>query len=159
MVALTADREVHAVKRTGLKGGIDFERGEKRAAPAPPKPKRPPTENERWIAALQKIDGAKFLNGAIPRDHRTNQPVAPLHFAVCGVKGKCGHSYAAMMRSRDEVCEECRGEAWEERKAAFARELGIGEDEDRGPSIQRVRELAHQQGVIGGPAASINHRS
>lgn len=158
MVAATTGRDAQRIAATSTrhgakKGGIDYERGERPAPPPPAKVKRPPTEAERYIASLVRVNGAKYLNADVPRDHRTGQPVGPLDSAICGVAGKCGHAYAHLMVERREVCRECMGEEWEAHKAAFARELG--DDDDAGPSIYRVRELAHRAGKIGGPSPRV----
>ncbi len=132
-----------AAPRAGLLGGDERK---PRAASAPKKSPPPKRTGHAYIG------GHRYLNAAIPRDHVTDDVIGPLQSAVCSKAarlGNCGHAYANLMRTQDAVCEECRGEAWESHKAAFAKELGIGEDEDRGPSIYRVRELAHRANVIG----------
>lgn len=137
-VAATASR------RGAKKGGLDFERGERRAAPVAPKAKRPPTEAEKYIASLQKINGAKYLNMALPRDHASGHLAGPLESAVCSTKGRCGHAYAHVMVEGREVCRECEGEAWEMRKAAFAREMGLGEEKEQEGSLMWQRSVAHE---------------
>lgn len=140
----TKGKDAHSVRRGGAKkGGLDFERGESKPRAVAAKPAPAPVRMNR----LARIGGALYLNSDLPRDHRTGQVCAPLHTAICATKGCCGHAYSHMMRTGQAICDECRGEQHEEEAAAFARELGIGDD--RGPTIERVRELAHQHKVIG----------
>lgn len=124
---------------------------EKRHPPTKPRPAKPLSDAEqearRYIASLTRISGAKFLNGAVPLDHKTGFPCAPLQDAVCCVAGKCGHAYSQLMRDGGGLCDECRIEAREQHNADWRRREGI-EDNNR-DTHERMRAMAHAAGMIG----------
>lgn len=84
-----------------------------------------------------------YLNAALPRDHRTNDVVAPLQSAVCADQRRCGHAYSHLMTSGRSVCDECRLQDI----AALAAELqaaGIELGWGATPMDKRAGKMSHQ---------------
>jgi len=96
----------------------------------------------------------RYLNKALPRDHVTDQPVAPLADAVCR---RCGHGYSELMvraaadvdpLSRASLCVECQLEASSESAHLLQSELGIDLGWHRpDPVSQRMRYGYHERPI------------